>query len=144
MATIEKRGESYRITVSAGYNASGKQIRRSMTYKPDRGMTKKQIEKELKRQSVLFEERIKNGFSADGNMKFEDFARQWIAQIEKEGELKPLTIKRFKQCQERTYKAIGHMRMNRINKTHVQTFINNLSEDGINKQTGGGLSTKTQ
>ena len=144
MATIQKRKNSYLITVSTGYDISGKQIRRTMTYKPEDGLTKKQIEKEVKRQAVLFEERAKNGFTTDGSVKFEEFAREWVQQIEKEGELKPLTIKRFKQCQERTYKAIGHMKMNRINKTHIQAFINNLSEDGINKQTGGGLSTKTQ
>ena len=144
MATIEKRGKSYRITVSAGYTADGKQVRKKMTYTPADGMTPKQIEKEVKRQAVLFEERAKNGFTNDGNIKFQEFASLWIEQIEKESELKPLTIKRFKQCQERTYKAIGHMKLNKINKTHVQAFINNLSESGINQQTGGGLSTKTQ
>lgn len=144
MATIEKRGETYRITVSAGYDLKGKQIRRSMTYKPEAGMTKRKAEKEAQRQALLFEESIKNGFTTDGNIKFEEFARQWVKQIEREGELKPLTIKRFKQCQERTYKAIGHLKMNKINKTHIQAFINNLAEDGINQQTGGGLSTKTQ
>ncbi len=144
MATIEKRGETYRITVSAGYDLNGKQIRRSMTYKPEAGMTKRKAEKEAHRQALLFEESIKNGFTTDGNIKFEEFARQWVKQIEREGELKPLTIKRFKQCQERTYKAIGHLKMNKINKTHIQAFINNLAEDGINQQTGGGLSTKTQ
>lgn len=144
MATIEKRGETYRITVSAGYDLNGKQIRRSMTYKPEVGMTKRKAEKEAQRQALLFEESIKNGFTTDGNIKFEEFARQWVKQIEIEGDLKPLTIKRFKQCQERTYKAIGHLKMNKINKTHIQAFINNLAEDGINKQTGGGLSTKTQ
>ena len=144
MATITKRGDTYRITVSCGYDLTGKQIRRSFTYKPEAGMTKKQIEKELQRQAVLADERLKNGFTLDGNVKFEEFARQWLEQVEKQGDLKPLTIKRLKQCQERTYQAIGHLRLNKINKMHVQSFINNLAEEGINKQTGGGLSTKTQ
>lgn len=144
MAHIEKRNGSYRITVSIGYDSSGKQLKRHFTYKPEPGMTEKQIEKEVQRQAVLFEERAKNGFSLDGNVKFEDFAREWVKQIEKENELKPLTIKRYKNCEERIYQAIGHLKMDKINKTHIQAFINNLSEDGINKQTGGGLSTKTQ
>ena len=144
MSTIEKRGETYRITVSAGYDLNGRQIKHKMTYKPSPGMTKKQIEKELHRQAVLFEEDIKNGMTNDGNIKFEAFARSWIEQIERECELKPLTIKRLKQCQERTYAAIGHMKLNKITKRHVQAFINNLAEPGINKNTGGGLSTKSQ
>ena len=144
MATIEERGNSYRITVSMGYDINGKQIKKRFTYKPEPNMTPKQAKKEANRQAVLYEERAKNGFTGDGNIKFQEFASLWIEQIEKEGELKPLTIKRFKQCQDRTYKAIGHLKLNKINKTHVQKFINNLSENGINKQTGGGLSTKTQ
>ena len=144
MSTIEKRGETYRITVSAGYDLNGKQIKHKMTYKPAPGMTKKQIEKELRRQAVLFEENIRNGLTNDGNIKFEAFASSWIEQIEREGELKPLTIKRLKQCQERTYAAIGHLKLNKITKRHIQSFINNLAEPGINKNTGGGLSTKSQ
>ena len=58
MATLAKRGDSYRIRASAGYDASGKQITKSMTWKPEPGMTKRQIEKELDRQKVLFEEQI--------------------------------------------------------------------------------------
>ena len=33
MANITKRGNSYSIRVSAGYDASGKQIMKSMTWK---------------------------------------------------------------------------------------------------------------
>ena len=35
MASVEKRGDSYRITVSCGYSADGsRQIKQSMTWKP--------------------------------------------------------------------------------------------------------------
>ena len=56
MASILKRKDNYFIMVSCGYDVNGKQIRRTMTYTPDEGMTEKQIEKEVKRQAVLFEE----------------------------------------------------------------------------------------
>lgn len=65
-------------------------------------------------------------------------------QIEKEDNLKHGTIKRFHQLEERTYKAIGHLQIGKITTRQIQSFINNLAEDGINQQTGGGLSTKTQ
>lgn len=45
MATIRKRGDSYQIRVSCGYDASGNQIEQSMTWKPEKKMTQKQIEK---------------------------------------------------------------------------------------------------
>ena len=64
MASIEKRhtkkGDTYRFKVSLGYDSSGKQrFVRSDTIKFDSGMTQKQIDKELTRLSVLFEEQVK-------------------------------------------------------------------------------------
>ena len=56
MASIEKRGTSFRIKVSCGYRADGKQVFQRMTWTPDPKMTAKQIEKEVQRQAVLFEE----------------------------------------------------------------------------------------
>ena len=61
MATIKKRegktGVSYLIRVSSGYDISGNQVVHSMTWRPEPGMTRRQIEKELQRQAVLLEER---------------------------------------------------------------------------------------
>ena len=61
MATITKRGNSYRIKVSCGYDIHGKQVIQSKTWKPADGMSAKQIEKELQRQVVLFEEECIHG-----------------------------------------------------------------------------------
>ena len=44
MATIQKRGNSYSIRVSCGYDTGGKQVIQSMTWKPDEGMTERQIQ----------------------------------------------------------------------------------------------------
>ena len=61
MASIEKRGDSYRIKVSCGYKIDGKQVTQKMTWTPDSSMTQKQIEKEIIRQAILFEEDCKSG-----------------------------------------------------------------------------------
>lgn len=52
MATIKQRGDSYKITVSCGYDLNGKQIRGHLTWTPEPGMTKRQMQKELDRQAV--------------------------------------------------------------------------------------------
>lgn len=80
MATIKQRGDSYKITVSCGYDLNGKQIRRHLTWTPEPGMTKRQIQKELDRQAVLFEEKCRNGQVLDGNIKFVDFAEKWFTE----------------------------------------------------------------
>lgn len=49
MATYRKRGNSYQIRVSCGYDTSGKQVIQTMSWKPTIGMKDKQIEKELSR-----------------------------------------------------------------------------------------------
>ena len=142
MPTITKRNDTYRITVSCGYNAQGKQVRRSTTWKPEPGMTKKQIERELQRRAVLFEEIARSGLVGDGAIKFEDFAEQWFKEYAQTN-LKERTRDRWRQLTGRTYAAIGHIRIDRLKPRQVQEFINNLGENGINQKNGSKLSPKT-
>ncbi len=144
MANIQKRGNSYRIKVSCGYDTHGKQVIQSMTWKPDEKMTEKQIEKELNRQAVLFEEACMKG-NVVVTIKFEDFARQWFKEYA-EIKLKQRTVEGYHQMEKRIYKAIGHIRLDKLTTRHIQKFILELCdaerEDGRNRN-GGKLSTKT-
>lgn len=132
MATIKKRegksGVSYLIRVSSGYDVSGNQVVHSMTWKPEPGMKPKQIEKELQRQAVLFEEQCA-GKGANSSIKFEAFARQWFQEYA-EPNLRIRTVARLHQFEERTYTALGHIRLDKLTSRHIQSFINNLGEDG--------------
>ncbi|MEQ2441233.1 tyrosine-type recombinase/integrase [Solibaculum intestinale] len=142
MATVQKRGDAYRIRASAGYDATGKQIMRSMTWRPAPGMSAKQITKELERQKVLFDEKTKSGHHLDGNIKFKDFAEKWFEDYGKE-HLRERTYYRYKELAERTYTAIGHIRLDRLQPHHLLEFYRQLAEPGVNMRTGGGLSPKT-
>ena len=75
MATIRKRGNGYQIRVSCGYDMNGKQVIRTKSWTPDTKMTAKQIEKELNKQAVLFEEACMNGFMTSAT-KFSEFAER--------------------------------------------------------------------
>ena len=77
MANVTKRGNTYRIKVSCGYDVHGKQVIQSKTWKPDAGMCARQIEKELQRQTVLFEEECLQG-NVIATIKFEDFAKGYV------------------------------------------------------------------
>lgn len=118
MSTIRKRNNSYEISVSCGYDINGKQIRRTMTYKPDPNMTAKQIEKEVQRQAVLFEEQCQSGQALNNNIKFADFAEIWFNDRKKD--LRPKTYERYKSMLPRINAAIGHMKLS-------QTAVNYLS-----------------
>ncbi len=142
MPTIQKRGDTYRIRVSAGYDSAGRQLMKSMTWKPAPGMTEKQIQKELDRQAVLFEEKVKTGQYMEGNVKFQDFAERWFEDYGKE-HLRTRTYGEYVRMKERTYQAIGHIRIDRLQPQHLLDFYKQLGEPGMNQRTGGGLSPKT-
>jgi integrase len=96
-------------------------------------MSDKQIEKEVNRQAVLFEESCKKWQSATA-AKFETFARMWFRDYA-ELKLKRLTVSKYHALEKRTYAALGHIRVDRITPLDVQRFISSL--------VAGGLSTNS-
>ena len=134
MATIQKRGDTYKITVSCGYDINGKQLRRHTTWTPEPGMTKRQIEKELDRQKVLFEERCRTGQVLDGNIKFAEFAERWF-QDYAEKQLKARTLATYKALMPRVLSAMGHIRLDKLRPNHLTAFYANLEEPGVRMDT---------
>mgnify|MGYP000152824535 CR=1 FL=1 len=142
MATVQKRGESYRIRASAGYDSTGKQIMKSMTWKPAPGLSEKQIEKELERQKILFDEKVKADKSFDENIRFQEFTEQWFQDYGKD-HLRIRTYTEYQKMTKRLYPAIGHIRLNKLRPRHLVEFYSQLAEPGQNKRTKGGLAPKT-
>ena len=142
---VSKKGDvSFLIRVSVGYDGNNKQIMKSMTYKPEKGMTVKQAEKEANRQAVLFEDKCKSNDLANKKIKFQVLADEWLQERELVQDIKPSTLVRMKTLKERTYKAIGHIYVDKLSYRMIRDFIQSLAKDGVNKTTGGGLSQKTQ
>ncbi len=131
MATVEKRGKSYRITVAAGIDLNGKQIRHRLVWTPDEKLTPRQVEKELNRQIVHFEEQIKNGsVSTDGNIRFVDFVERYMADYGRLN-LKPTTLANYERNLVRINQAIGHIKLKDLTVMHIQAFYRNLQEQGV-------------
>ena len=112
MATYTKRGNAYLIRASSGLTVSGKQVRPSMTWKPTPGMSERQIEKELQRQMVLFEEECRGGVCA-GHIKFEAFAEQWFNEYAAQ-KLGKRTISNYRALTKRVDPALGHLYMDKL------------------------------
>ncbi len=134
MATITNRGNTFRITVSSGYDLHGKQLRKSMTWKPEEGMTKRQIEKEVQRQAVLFEEQVKNGLYVDCNIKFAEFADKWLKEYA-EKQLKPKTVAQYRALLPRLNDGIGHLKISKLQPYHIMALYDELSREGIRADT---------
>ena len=141
MATTRKRGNSYQIRVSVGYDAKGKQVVRTKSWTPDAGMTAKQIEKELLKQTIMFEEQCIKGF-VTSNIKFEEFTERWFEEYANVN-LKKSTLHRMKACTIRTYPAFGHLQLQKITRGQIQAFIDDMARNGKNINTGKPLSQKT-
>ena len=141
MATIRKRGNTYQIRVSCGYDSKGNQVIQTTSWKPEPNMTARQAEKEVQRQAMLFEDKCLKG-QVTANVKFEDFAEQWFEEYAKLN-LRNTSYEKMKQLPSRVYPAIGHLRIDKITGRHIQQFINDLALNGRNKKNGKPLSRKT-
>ena len=129
---------SYLIRVSEGYKSDGTQIKRSTTYVPPEGMTAKQIEKEVQRQAVFFEENCINGLYINQSITLEKFIELWWKEYATK-HLKPKTLQGYEQYLSRIIPAMGHLKLGKITPAHLMKFYDNLSEEGIRKI----LSTKS-
>ena len=143
MATIRKRGNSYQIRVSCVYDTNGNHKEQSMTWKPEKGMTERQIQKELNRVAVNFEEACSHGYKAA--VKFQDFAEQWFKEYA-EIALKAQTVRCYRSLETKVYKAIGHLHLDKINTRTIQKFVTQLTEEKKYNSKGeeiGKLAPKT-
>ena len=100
----------YRIRVFCGYDADGKQLFQSKTWKPGPSVTAKNLDKELTRQAIIFEdevmEQLRQGVS-EKPVKFRQLADEWLDLAERTGELKISSIVRMRACRERTHAFMG-------------------------------------
>lgn len=133
MATARLRGKSYEIRVFCGLDEKGKRLYKYTHWTPDTNMTPKQIEKEVERQKILFENRVKKGEAVDGNVRFRDFAQRWMTEYAKP-KLAPKTIARYKGLLTRINIAIGHLKLSDIRPMHLNAFYKNLAEPGVCKR----------
>ncbi len=149
MANIQPRKNkdgkiiSYCIRVHKGRDTNGKQLKPyTMTFFFDEKWSEKKIQAELQKAATLFENECKKGFVADNKQTFERYANYVIDLKERIG-VKHRTIVRYKELLERIKPVIGHYKLCDLKPQHLNAFYDQLSKDGINKATGGKLSSKT-
>lgn len=133
MASIRKRGEnSYQITVSNGYDSNGKKLIKTKTVVREDGYTDKQWERELAKLATEFEREVERGTVLDGlKLTFAQFVDQWFEKYA-ERELEPKTVARYKELLElRILPAIGHIKLQKLQPTHLIDFYSNISEVGL-------------
>lgn len=143
---ITKRENAYRIRVFNGKDANGKFHYTSMTVRFDdprfEGMTEKKRDKAIEAIAFEFEQQL-NSLALIPNVTFKIFAERWFGDYA-DIQQAITTRERCEDFKERTYEALGDMRMDKIKTIHVQNFVNSLTKPGVNKvNPEKGLSRKT-
>lgn len=140
MASIEKRitkkGISYTITVSNGYDVSGKKIREKTTYKPDVTLTPKQQEKALQTFVFEFEQRVKQGRYLSGEkITFKEFAIKWLEEYGKNQLAITTYDSYYTSLNKHIYPLIGHYKLSQIKPLHLQSIYNKWISEGLQPAT---------
>lgn len=136
--SIEKRGKnSYRLTVSEGFDLNGK----PMIHRKTIHGTKKEAEVEL----AKFVTEVQNGLVIDGkSLKFSEFVDVWKRDYGSK-ELAPTTYKRYcRMLETRILPYFGHFYINKIRPTDIMKFYDLLEKDTqlVRKKGNNGLKTK--
>jgi integrase len=124
-----KRGDSYRIAISVGYEDGG-QKKKYKTWKPSPGMSAKQIEKEVNRVAIRFEEECENNQDYDCNTTFRDFTKRWFRDYAAKN-VKTNTYDGYMRIVPRINEAIGGIKLIDLKPKHIIQFLENLGEEGI-------------
>lgn len=142
MATVEKRGNSYRFVVFVGRDNTGKQIKKYKTISAI-GVTKT----EAKRLAAEFENDVlKKTFIDDKNLTLKGFIEYWQTEYaHQEGVYSPKTIERNNNLLDRIIPALGHIKLKKLKPPHLLQFYNNLREPGmrLDRDKIGKLSPRT-
>lgn len=134
---------SYDIRVYKGRDSYGKPLKPYLlTWKVPEGLTEKQIEKELNRQAVLFEQQCKQGLVADSKFTFEKYS-QYVIELKERNGIKLSTIERYRLLLQRINPMIGHMKIAEVRPQHLNKLYAELGDLNVNKRNGRGLSNKT-
>ena len=142
MASIRKRGSSYLIVVSMGYDYNGKRINpRQKTVHPPAELTPRQVEKWLNEQAVLFERACKDDPQPQKNLTLAQYTALWLRDIAP-GKLAKSTLHRDKQDTERFLPALGHYKLTELRPEHFRKLYAELRQT-ISSATGKSLSENT-
>ena len=131
MASIRKidgkNGISFKITVTNGIAADGRQIRHYKTYKPPKGLTIRQAEKQARAAAYEFERDIEYGFKNDSTATFKEYS-EYVMKLRREEGVKAGTLAVNARSLERVNSYIGEVRIVDIRPFHINKVYAELKK----------------
>ncbi|MEI3165233.1 MAG: hypothetical protein V8S37_05350 [Lachnospiraceae bacterium] len=140
MASIRKRGDSYTIIVSCGYDSKGKKISEAATFTPDPKWSEERARKAAEKFAVRFEDKIKAGGSSIGDkITFEKFSNIFFTDMEISNALAKSTMFDYRQrINSRIIPALGQVKLSQVTNHVVKEFLNGLRQDSCRLDGKGG------
>ena len=143
MASIRKRGNSYLLVVSMGYDPEGHRRKpQQKTVHPPEGLTPKAKEKWLEEEAALFERQCKNkSITVDKPITLAEYTTYWLSHIAP-GKLAKSTLARDKQDIDRFLPVLGGYKLTELKPEHFRNLYAQLRKQK-NSVTGKPLSEST-
>lgn len=143
MASIRKRGDSYLLVVSMGYDADGKRRKpQQKTVHPPQGMTPRQAERWVQEQAALFESSCRgNAPAVNQKITLAEYTELWLRDIAP-SKLAVSTLHRTRQDVARFLPELGSYRLTELRPQHFRDFYAKLRKV-TSQQTGKPLSAHT-
>jgi integrase len=129
MASIRKRGDSYLIVVSMGYDYNGNRRKaQQKTVRPPEGLTTKQRDKWVNEQAVLFERECKDTpQTVDKSVTLAEYTELWLREIAPH-KLAKSTLARDRQDIDRFLPYLGHYKLTDLRPEHFRKLYAELRE----------------
>ena len=128
--SVQQAGKSsWKLTVSGGFDGSGKRIRHTKTVKCT-------SEQQAKKELALFVAEIEKGqISTSGKMTLIDFFDYWKTNHAIKN-LSPMTLSTYEHIFKRISHALGRKRIDKIEPIHLNAFFTNLQEPILTDKEG--------
>ena len=130
MPSIKKRGDTFRIMVSLGYDMKGRQIRKTTTFKAPESVTPGKAEKLAVTFAHSFEKKCQGMANMNENLRFSELAKWYFDQIAPH-RLKEATFNSTKYLIDMyVLPNIGHLKLKDITTARVDALFNHLHQNG--------------
>ena len=130
MASIRKRGETFTITAYMGYDETGKQRKKTTTYRPPDGVTASKAEKLAKQYAAVWEEKIRGYVALDENRTFAELAKWYYDTIAPQT-LKPQTLKAYKKgIYDHIMPRLGNEKLKNITPPMLDSMFADIMNNG--------------
>lgn len=148
MATIlrqeRKNGTNFRIQVAVKDAGSGKRITKTTTYEPPKGLTEREVQREVQKFAISFEDECRRttevAGKSDGNITVKDYSVVWLETLRQTAS--PAYYSSSLRLMKEIVATLGGYRLKELSPVIIQRFVDGLrkKEYIINTATPKGLS----